>query len=68
MPGVGQAHAAATAVEQRLLQVGFQAANLLADGRLGQVQRFGGLVEAAQPCGGLEAAQGIQGWPVFKHD
>ncbi|MCY1437782.1 hypothetical protein D9M71_539570 [compost metagenome] len=65
--GIGQADAAPTAIEQRLLQVGLKAADLLADRRLGEVQLFGSLVKTAQPGGGFEAAQGAQGRPVFEH-
>ena len=68
MPGIGQADAAATAVEQWLFQVGFQAANLLADRRLGEVQCFGGLVEAAKPRGGFKTPERVERWPVFEHD
>jgi hypothetical protein len=67
VPGIGQADAAPGAVEQRLLQVAFQAADLLADRRLGEVQRLGGLVETAQAGSGFETAQGVERGPVFEH-
>ncbi|MCY1434864.1 hypothetical protein D9M71_509390 [compost metagenome] len=63
--GVGQADAAAVAKEQRLLEESLQAADLLADRRLGQVQLFGGFMKAAQARGSFKAAQGIQGRPVL---
>ncbi len=64
---VGQAHLASVAKEQRLLEIAFQAADLLADRRLGEVQLLGGLVEAAEAGGGFEATKGIQWGPVFEH-
>jgi hypothetical protein len=65
MPGIGEADAASAAVEQRLFEKAFQATDLLADRRLGEVQLFGRLVETAQAGGGFEAAQGVQWRPVF---
>lgn len=63
--GVGQRHAAAGAEEQRLLQKRFEAADLLADGRLGKVQFFGSLMKTAQARRRFETAQRAQRGPVF---
>ena len=56
MAGIGQGDAAPVAKEQRLFQVRFQATDLLADGRLGQVQFVGSLVKTAQPRRRFKAA------------
>ncbi|MNQ86900.1 hypothetical protein D3C85_1021060 [compost metagenome] len=45
--GLGQAHLAAQTVEQAYIELLFQAGDALAHGRLGQVQAFGGIGEAA---------------------
>ena len=65
--GVGEGDAAALPEEQRLLQRRLQAPDLLADGRLGQVQFLSRTVEAAEPGGSLETPQGVQRWPVLEH-
>jgi len=65
--GVGEGDAAALPEEQRLLQRGFQAPDLLADGRLGQMQFLGGPVETTQAGGGLETTQRVQRWPMLEH-
>ena len=44
-----------------------QAPDLLADGRLGQVQFLRRTVETAEPGGSLETPQGVQWWPVLEH-
>lgn len=61
---------ASDALEQRLLEVLLQAADLLADSRLGQgqVQLLRRFVETAQAGSRFESAQGAQGRPMFQHD
>ncbi|MNY34095.1 hypothetical protein D3C86_1684100 [compost metagenome] len=67
VPGIGQADAASASMEQGLFKVCLEAANLLADRRLGQVQLVSRLVEAAEPGGSFKAAKGAQRRPVFEH-
>src|SRR5690606_9385511 len=46
--------------EERYVELGLKALDLMADGRLGDAQLDGGLREAQMARGGLEGAQGIQ--------
>lgn len=64
---VDRARLASIAKEQRLLEIAFQAVDLLVDRRLGEVQLFGGLVEAVKAGGGFEATEGTQWGSVFEH-
>ena len=64
--GIAQAYAGicefdATPVlhEQRDAQVLFKYLDLSADGAMGDVQRFGRLADAVEPCGSLEGPQGV---------
>lgn len=53
---IGQSHAAAGAEKQRLFQKSLEAADLLADCRLG-IKSFGGLMKTAQTRRLLQTAQ-----------
>ncbi len=56
-----QAHVLAGASEQAHAKEGFKAFDLVGDRRRADVQFLGRRLEAAQPCSGLEAAQGGEG-------
>jgi hypothetical protein len=59
--GVGQGDMAPGTLKQCHIQRIFQFLDLLADGRLGDAQHFGGLGEAFIACRGDKTAQGPQG-------
>ena len=64
---VGQGDGTSLAVKQRLAKQLLQRADLLTDGRLGEVQLLGRLMKAAEPGRRLEAAQHVERGPVFEH-
>ena len=57
-PGIDQFDPPPDPAKQRLAKVIFQHADLMADGRLGDVQLFGRAGKTLQPGGGLKADQG----------
>lgn len=59
---LGEKDPMAATLEQPRAEVFFQGADGTADGAVGQVQGFAGAGEALQASGGLETAQGAQGW------
>ena len=61
LAGLGQAHLAGLALEQRLAQPFLQRLDLVADGAVGHVQLGRRLGEALQAGGGLEIMHGFQG-------
>ena len=64
---VGQQQGAVEAAEQLALEPLLQGLDLVADGRLGDVQLLGGAGEAQMPRRGLEGAQSVERRQALGH-
>ena len=66
-PGIGEAQARAVALEQAATELGFQGADMAADGALGQRQLFPGAGERTGTRRHFKGAQCIQRGQTFNH-